>query len=351
MSTQKLSLVAYNTEKGLYYANSKWNYLKKRDSICNVTLINGKPLVESEHKSDWYFLEGESEITSIKKNQSGGYGEVSWVLRDESTHIEGVIPKVLTPIEADEIDEDCDWYIGSESKYYAYRGLYHRVKDRLPDVMIDVEYEVDYKGTIEHTLVENNFKDMKVRVITKNFYSDKVVENNITSVAHYYELEELLTPDLVLHNRPCYINQDNTYNIVRNYIKENINPKYARVSADYDFCLTVKKLIHIKPFVKSTETKKSNGRSYAKPKFKTQTISTKEVEIFEMCPSKKYNTYTPIDGFKGDSLADLVENMKLYLGTLMDTINAPVHECESCGGLGCTYDKVDDINIRGSDSK
>jgi hypothetical protein len=347
MSTQKLSLIAYKTDKGLYYANSKWDYRNERECIYNSLLVNEKLPVKSEHKSSWYFLEGEDVISSIKQKESGGYGEASWVLRDESTHIEGVIPKTLSLEDADELnDSDNDFYIGSRSKYYAYRGLYHRVKERLPEITVDVEFEVDYKGIIEHTLVENNFKDMKVRVSNGSSWTAKVVERDLTSITHYYELEELLTPDLVLHNRPCYIGQDNTYSIVRNYIKEHINPKYARITSDYDFCFTVKKLIHIKPLVNKTEIKKSNGRSYAKPQFKTQTVSTKEVEIFEMCPSKKYNSYTPIEGFKGDSLADLVENMKLYLDYLMEVINSPVHECTQCNGLGCTYDKVENINER-----
>lgn len=347
MTTNKLNIVAYNTDSGLYYANNQRNYNQQRATIHSGILVNGKFPVDSEHKSGWYFLKGEDKITSIKKNQSGGYGESSWKLRDDSTHIDGVIPKILTPTEADEFEDDCEWYMGQGTKYYAYRGLYQRVQERLPNIEVDVEFEVDYKGHIEHTLVENNYKDMKIRVSNGNSWTPKVMEQNLTSVTHYYELEELLTPDIVLHNRPCYITQDATYNIVRNYIKENINPKHARLTSDYDFCLTVKKVIHIKPFTKSTEITKSNGRSYAKPQFKTQTISTKEVEIFEMCPSKKYQSYTPIEGFKGNSLADLVENMKLYLDHLMEVINAPVEECTSCGGLGCTYNKIDNINIRG----
>jgi translation elongation factor EF-1alpha len=108
----------------------------------------------------------------------------------------------------------------------------------------------------------------------------------------------------------------------------------------------VKKLVYIKPYIERKEIKKSNGRSYASPKFTTRSIETKEVEIFEMCPSKKYNNYTPIDGFKGDNITDLVENMKLFLEELMRVINQPVQECQHCGGLGCTYTKVTHMNER-----
>lgn len=345
--TPKLELVAYRSEKGLYYANTKWGYSKARESIYNVDTVNGKPLTKSEHRNDWYFLEGEDTITSIKKRVHGGYGAASWVLRDDSTFIEGVIPKVVTPEDADEIkDSDGDFYFGSGSKYYSYRGLYKRVREELPYVFVDVEFEVDYKGTIEHSLIENNYKDATIKLIEKNYWKEVTIEAKLSAITHYYELEELLTPDLVIHNRPCYIDSDTTFAIVRNHIKENINPKYARVTSDYNFCFTVKKRVQINPYVHKTEIKKSNGRSYAKPQFKSQTIEAKEVEIFEMCPSKKYQNYTPIAGFKGENLADLVENIKLYLDHLMDVINAPVHECEHCGGLGCTIEKVEDMNER-----
>lgn len=341
-----LKLIAYKTEKGLYFANAEWDYNKSRKSIYNVELVNDKPLVRSEHKADWYFLEGEDTITSLQTHKHGGYGEAYWELRDPSAVIDGVIPLRIEVSEADEVEDDGDYYIGSDSKYYTYRGLYQRKRESLPQVLVDVPFEVEYKGTIEHTLVENNYKDAKVKLFQPNGYSSKTIEQNLMSVVTFYELEQLLTPDLVLHNRPCYINSDTTYQIVRNWIKEHIDLKHARITSDYDFCFTVKKLVYIKPYIEKKEIKKSNGRSYASPKFTTRSIETKEVEIFEMCPSKPYQKYTPIEGFKGDNVADLVENMKLYLEELMSVINQPVQECQHCGGLGCTYTKVTNMNER-----
>lgn len=339
-----LKLIAYKTEKGLFYATTDFDYNKQRKDIYNK-LVNGKIPVQSEWKKDWYFLEGEDSITSITEEKFGGYGEAYWELRDHSTHIEGIIPIKLSPEEADEFEDD-GWYIGSGSKYYVYRGLYTRKQERLPNTTVDVEHEIDYKGTLQQSLVENDYSSMKISLLEKSGWSEKQIEVDLSKIVHYYELEELLTPDLVLHNRPCFIGTDTTYKIVRNYIKNNIDPKHARITSDYDFCFTVKKKVHIKPIVHQTEQKKKNGRSYAKPKFTTTTIEHKEVEIFEMCPSKTYQKYTPIKGFKGDSLKDLVENIKLYLEELMFIINRPVKECESCGGTGCTFDKVENINER-----
>lgn len=345
-----LELIAYETENGLYYANKKVTYSGKHDSIGNGQgyKVNGEYPVASEYKSDWYFLPNVNKIESVTTTKHGGYKEAYWKLRDESTYIEGLIPKTISAKDADEFEDDYDWFIGSDSPYHAYRGLYTRVKEELPRIVEDVEFTVEYRGKIKQELVNNDYANMKVTVLKDSNYDHKgTKELDLKGIVHYYELEELLTPDLLLHNRPCYLTADQTYEIVRNHIKINIDPKYARITSDYNFCFTVKKKIHIKPFVHKTEIKKSNGRSYAKPKFKTTSIEHKEVEVFEMCPSKPYQSYTPIVGFKGDSLSDLVENMKLYLQELMEVINAPTHECEHCSGLGCTFEKVENMNERG----
>lgn len=342
-----LELIAYETENGLYYANKKTNYTGKRDTIGSVhgIKVNGELPIVSEHKSDWYFLPSVNKIESITTTEHGGYKDAYWKLRDESTHIEGLIPKMISAIDADEFENDYDWFIGSDSVYHAYRGLYTRVKEILPRITVDIVFKVDYLGKIKQELINNDYASMTVSILKDSNWGHK--ELDLKGIVHYYELEELLTPDLVLHNRPCYLTANQTYEIVRNHIKTHIDPKYARITSDYNFCFSVKKKIQIKPFIHKTEIKKSNGRGYAKPKFKTTNIEHKEVEIFEMCPSKPYQSYTPIVGFKGGSLADLVENMKLYLQELMEVINAPTHECEHCHGLGCTFDEVENMNKRG----
>jgi hypothetical protein len=75
MSTQKLSLIAYKTGKGLYYANSKWDYRNEREGIYNSLLINEKLPVKSEYKSSWYFLEGEDEHGVVWEIHASGDGD------------------------------------------------------------------------------------------------------------------------------------------------------------------------------------------------------------------------------------------------------------------------------------
>lgn len=334
--------VAYITEKGLFYAHSGFDYRGKRAPVYDSHYVNGKPPVESEHLQGWYFLEGETSIKSYQQSKAGGYGEARWVLRDVSAYQEGIIPKIINIEDADEIEDDYSYYIGSGSPYYRYRDLYKRERDKLPDVIEDVDFEVDYKGELKYDLVKNDYKDLKITVVDNNKEASSPNKDNtldIKDVVNFYELEKLLVPDIVLHNRPCYISADATYRIVRNYIKNNIDTKQAKITSDYDFCFAVDKVVSIKPFTSTTEHKKANGRSYARPRFSHRKIDSKRVQVFEMCPSKSYQDYTPIRGFKGKNLEDLVENVRLFLGELIEVINKPSRECENCKGCGVVFDK------------
>lgn len=46
--------------------------------------------------------------------------------------------------------------------------------------------------------------------------------------------------------------------MIRSYVKDNIDKKeQARVTSDYDFCFTVRKLIELKPYEIRSEVLKS----------------------------------------------------------------------------------------------
>ena len=177
-------------------------------------------------------------------------------------------------------------------------------------------------------------------------YSHKgTKEIDLSSVVRYDELEEMLTPEFLLCIRPCCLTSKQSYVIIRQYVKDNINSKMAVITSDYNFCFTVKKKINIKPLTQTWEEKKKNGKSYARPRVHSKKIEYTQKEVFEMTNNEdNYKGYTVIPGFKGASLADLAENIKLYLDELIHFINSPVSECEHCNGTGHIIEKFNDRN-------
>jgi hypothetical protein len=304
-----------------------------------------EPTLEDTHLQGWVKLVGITEINTLQAYGSKKVVNIRWELINPDDTSLG-IPLTITTEQADEQydDEIYGYSLGSKCKYQRFSSLYERKHDYQDGELGDVEFEIVSTQEVSVSDVDN-FKDMKIATHV-NKGNTEVVQN-LSSIVTYSDIEQLLVHPLALHNRPCSVSKDVTYNIVRNHIKQNINPHHARITSDYDFCFTVKKLVIIKPIEIKREHKKANGRSYAKPKFSYSTKQHKELDLFEMCPAKKYGNYTPIDGFTGDNLEDLAENIKLYLDELMEVINAPIHECEHCNGVGSVVREIG-CNDRGT---
>lgn len=337
-------LTYYVTNKGLLVANAAFNYGTVRSNLSVNCLINDKPL-ELTHANHWYFIEGESEILSYKEKKSDTNVLSHYRLKDADMEIEGKIPFSLNHEDVEEYwdeDDECSVW----KNYASLRSLYEPVYTKVVGGYEEHPFEAEFKGEVVGDIdkpVETTFN-----VITEGIWGKKDEKPiKIESIAHYSELDMILTPEFAIHLKPCYLTSKQTYDIVRTFVKDNIDPKQVIITSDYDFCFTVKKKVAIKPWVKSTELKKANGRSYRTPKFKTQTVDHKQVEIFEMTHEQKgYQGYTIIKGFSGQSLEELVENIKLYLNDLITYINTPVVECDCCKGTGHIISNNFEMNKR-----
>jgi hypothetical protein len=232
-------------------------------------------------------------------------------------------------------DSDGDWM----GEYESIRGLYKEVYSNEDPFWEMLEVEHVLLGNLHITDFEAPQK-MGIKIIESVGFSSQTKEVDLGSIVRYNQIGEMLTPEFLLHDRPCILSSDNVYKIVRQHIIENINGKFASITSNYDFCFTVKKKVKIKPIQYSTEVKTSRGRSYIPPRFVQNATLFKEVEIFEMCPSKKYNKYTVIAPWHANSLKEMNEHMKIYLEELMDYINMDLEECPHCNGTGHIVHKI-----------
>lgn len=339
-----VDLIYYKTNKGLLVANAAMNYGTVRSNLPASALINDKPL-KPTYSAVWYFIEGESEILSYKEKEPDTHIISSFQLKDAEMEIEGKIPFSFKPEEVEQYyDEDEELYLW---KYHSsLSSLYEPVYSLVPGGYKDVDFSAECKGEVEGDISKP--VDTTFRLMHEGSWGKKeTVAVEIGKICHYEELDQILTPEFALHTKPCALTSKQTYDIVRTYIKDHIDPKQATITSDYDFCFAVKKKVAIKPWVKSVEIKKNNGRSYATPKFKTQTVDHKLVDLFEMTHDQEnYKGYTPIKGFGGENLEILVDRIKSYLQDLIDYINMPVAECQHCNGTGHIIDKGFSMNKR-----
>lgn len=339
-----VGLIYYKTNKGLLVANAAMNYGTVRSNLQASALINDKPL-KPTHSTVWYFIEGETEILSYKEKESDTTKLSRYFLKDSEMEIEGKIPYTLEPGDVDAYwDDHIEEFVWKN--FASIQPLYVPEYDKILGGYKDVEFSAECKGEVEGDISKP--VDTAFRLIRDaSFYKKETVPVEIGKICHYGELDQILTPEFAIHNKPCALTSKQTYDIIRTYIKDHIDPKQAIITSDYDFCFTVKKKVALKPWVKSVEIKKNNGRSYATPKFKTQTVDHKQVELFEMTHDlQNYKGYTPIKGFAGENLELLVDRMKSYLQDLIDYINMPVAECQHCNGTGHVIDKGFSMNKR-----
>lgn len=302
-------------------------------SNLNDYYFNGEKAKKSFHAS-WLYLE--EEIKQITKKQSGKQINQRYELIDKSLASEK-IPLILTKDEATKCDSSTDYELEWKEPYKIYSSLYEYKWDYEPEKFVEVPFNIILLYDLDYDISEP--KEINYKAIHKSSYSNSNYEIKNEDVIHQLA-DRIFFPSLMIHEKPCLLTSKQTYDIVRRFIKDNINPAVAKITSDYDFCFTVKKRIPIsKPYSVQYDGRSLFSKS-RKPKMMTRHVSETEVEIFEMThENDKYKGYTPIEGFEGKNEDDLKDKLDSYLTELITFINEPLKECEHCGGRGVIFNE------------
>ncbi len=346
-----VEFVYYKSERGLYLARGREHSRTRQTLDAEWYRFNGKHGVAT-HNEAWLLIGGEDDLATVEHKKRGAKVNFRWeLLRPDEPVVERAgLPAVLSQEESEERydDDEYKWTIANE-KYKDFSHLYERRNDRKEDYWEEEESTLTCLGTIESDWVDNPVTD-KYEVYRTTYKSEGTREITLSKDASYSELEQMLVPELLIHNRPCGVSSSETYKIIRHWVLRNIDPEQASVTSDYDFCFTVKKRIPVKPFTHQREVLTPTGRSRRRPKFTTITTKEQLQEVFEMTHAGvKYERYTVIKGFSGENLRDLAETIRTYLDELMAYINLPISECSECGGTGHILDGVFAKNNRNQD--
>lgn len=250
--------------------------------------------------------------TKVELHKMATERQIGYILMDKFMPlVSEAIPATL-PMDAFDYDDDTERLV-SKDGYIPdmYRSNYESVPEEFIDITDTVEIVEVYKHKGKFEIRPSKFK------------------------LQYNLLDELNTPEILLPTKPCSLSPLETYRIIREHVKTNINPKVAFVSSDYDFCFTVKKKIGVIDPIKMT-TLGEMGKK--KPKYFYR--SHREETVFQMAP-KEYQNYTVIKwGFQGKNQEDLETKMQAWLDGLMEVINEPITECECCKGRGVMFSQA-----------
>lgn len=303
----------------------------------NIVEINGKDVTSLVPNNGWYHFDGE--LKDFKQRNPPIKEQIGWKLKNTDIASEK-IPLTLSMKELtytyDPEDENSDGkiYMG---KYADIGVLYKPMLEAVPEEISPVEVELTKLRDL-HVENYNAPSEMKVQM-KDGSHGGMTHVLDLSKIAVFSDIERMLTPEFLIHTRPCSLISQQVYKIIRAHVLNNIDGRVARVTSNYDFCFTVEKVIETKPYDTKREQLTRAGLSYNPPRFVTGTKSTKQQKIFEMTweaykGNSGYDGYTCIEPWVADSLQELYDNMKQYLSDLMEEINRPVVECQHCNGLG-----------------
>jgi hypothetical protein len=284
--------------------------IKAKNKVFISDNINGESYFYT--KLENYYYDGEKPTKTYNKDWFG--------FKSIPTKIERKLParKVNQRYELKEGFQETELtpkviyesYIDEDSDFYEVKGLY------------ECKYE-----TVEAGFEEIPFKITAAEEINGNF---EIVRMDYEP--KYSLLDRITTHPVLLPTKPCYLSKEESYRIIRNHVKANIDLRYAKVTSDYDFCFTVEKVIELyKPHEYTVNVNANYSRR--KPKYEKRYNTIRTVKVYEVAP-KVYNSYPIVEPFSGKDYDDLKKNIEEFLHNLMEMINEPVVECEHCKGRG-----------------
>lgn len=328
-----VTFLAYKTNLGLIL---KVSVPYSTQDLSKLYFFNNKVV---SHLNNSWFLLGDQEITSVQKKVPESHVQIGWEL-DSNNQISGLgLPKTQTM-------EELKYFYNSDKEEYEYQGLlagvgnlYKKVYETVPERWEEIDFEIQILRNLEIENISNPI-EMKIMSYHQGQYGVKPLEFDLKSVTTWDELEKILTPEFLLHERPCEISSQNLYKIIRTHIIQKLDRTKCKITSDHDFCFTVKRIVQVKPYVVRKEQYKGLFKSYNPPKFKNETVTVKEVDCFEMTHDQAdgngrgYKGYTIIPALKANNLRQLSEYLKQYLDDLITNLNTPVVECQHCNGTG-----------------
>lgn len=200
-------------------------------------------------------------------------------------------------------------------------GLYNPIIYDL--VEGDLE-QVDFEITVIHKL-----KDFEI--IPKKY-------NSTVSLITQLEQEEFIHQAF-----PCKISSSQMFEVIRKYVRKNIDNTVAHISSDYEFHFqVVHKITLADPYTVRIDA--NQGKRNRSPRWVTNLITTKEANILNikrnLSDSDYGNNCKVAPSFSCNNYKELCDTIDRYLEELMKTINVNYVECSCCKGWGVIPEEI-----------
>lgn len=315
-------IMVVKTDKGCFisdcFATSGYDY-NYHKSVIERLLFNGKPPAATYYPN-WYYIE--EYPTLIQTEKEGNAINKRYELNDKS-------------IATDKMPEIIPYEKKEDYNYDVIENLYSFKYDREPNYLEEYPCEIQVVCEVDNYTFP---PQIEYTGIHKWNYSDTPYTIKNADVQHQM-LDKMIFPAVLLHESPCKFTSKQMYDITRQYILEHIDNSVAKITSNYDFCFTVRKLI---PLIEPETISYQN--IFARTKRERNKIHTsikkyEEKDIFEMTYSpENYKGYSPIPEMYANSESELKEKVDRWLNGLIEIINKPLCQCPECRGTGYVGD-------------
>lgn len=230
--------------------------------------------------------------------------------------------------------KDYSWYWKEE--YSHLSSLYKLVYDENPDILVDLPFDILVTMKVE----EVKQSEFSYNIIKQcGFIKNKKVLAG--SDVQQQLMDEIIFPTIMYPSLPCKLSSKQMFDIIRAYIKDNIDPKVAKILSDYDFHFSVEKRIPLHtPEEYSVDVNAFSLRK-RKPKYEKRMRKERNHKLLDISHNKTGNKYggSVVSAIIGENHEDLKGKIDKYLKDLITHINEPVKDCPHCEGDGVILDK------------
>lgn len=291
-----LKLKVINCKNYIYIANE--DYYGTKD-LTQFQFDGETP--EKTNKDRWFKLMSIPKVVSAK--QEDKRINVRYELKAGYTATE-LMPQIIT--QEMEQSEEYDEVI----------GLYNYKYDTIPGEYEPIEFE------IKEIYAREDFE------FVQNVYD---AESSLLTQIEY--------PEEAYQDKPCKIDSKRMLQIIRNYVKANIDTSVATITSDYDFHFEVKKKIPLAdPYNILVDKNNSLFNKRRKPQWVNKMVSEKSSTIINLKDNKTSSDYgndcVVAPSIIGKNYQDLQNKIEKYLSELMEQINKKYCECPTCKGWG-----------------
>lgn len=296
---------------------------KREYNIEGLLLNSEKP--KATFSKEWYQIEKpKNDILKIEHEVKGEAINRRYEIKDKE-FISEKLPEIINYEDREKYyDEDYEGYKILDN-FYDYKY------DTAPDKIEEIETEINILLELEDYKFPTPFE---FKAIHRWNYGDDTYAITRESISHQ-NLDKIIFPEIMLPSRPCSLSSKQMYDITRQYIKDNIDTKVAKITSDYDFCFAVKKIVPLLEPETFTYQNIFARTKRERAKIHYSTKEYKEVEIYQMTHKQEnYRGYTAIEPLFANSEDELKEKVDKWLKELINIINKPLELCPHCNGTG-----------------